>query len=90
MDVITALPYLVSAADEIVAKTGGGVCRPCSNMVSVHACHIENPTVCNTMLSEEVQCRYNRQGRKAKNRRSRDSYSNRAYTRKRRCNAMYD
>ena len=28
-----------------------------------------------------VSCRYNRQGRKAKNRRSRDSYSNRAYSR---------
>ena len=31
--------------------------------------------------SNQLLCRYNRQGRKAKNRRSRDSYSNRAYTR---------
>ena len=42
--------------------------------------HLQTHRHTHTLLSVRSGC-YNRQGRKAKNRRSRDSYSNRAYTR---------
>ena len=60
----------ITAVVMVVGRVLGVViCGPC--------CLIE----CYISGSHQQHCCYNRQGRKAKNRRSRDSHSNRAYSR---------